>query len=129
LAEAALTGIMVDPHDKGIFPARDIVGAGETIAGQNLVQFQQGIDVAGVQTDDRSGLHTIFDLSVPGSVQKRAGGEVLPVGQKIGLGRILGGLIIEIDLVECLNRQILVERLASVIDTDLLGRDHLSLSK
>lgn len=41
--------IMVQPDDEGVLAPRDVVRAGEVIAGEDLVQAQQRVDVTGVK--------------------------------------------------------------------------------
>jgi len=84
---------VVDPDDEGVAAAGDVVGAGEEVAREDLVELEEAGDVAGVEADDRPRLDAVADLLLPVVLVEAVGREVLPVGQEVCLGRVLGGLV------------------------------------
>ena len=124
-AEGTLAGVVVDPHDEGVPPPGEVVGAGVPVLGEDLVQLEEPVDVAGVKADDGPRLNAVTDGLVPVPVLEAVGGELLAEGKEIGLGRILRGLVPKVHVIKALHGEELVDRLSPPVRAHAPGAHHL----
>ncbi len=124
-AEAVRERFVVETDDDGVAAAGEIVGVGVDAFDHHLIQFAQGVDIAGAHADDNTRVDGVLDVLLPVRILEVKSRQVFPEGQEKILGGEVRAGVVHLELVEVIQLEEAVDLIPIAVAVAPLGTDDL----